>query len=571
MNKILENYKKHKELYILESLLIACYFFLFHNLGNYNLIDVDETRYASMAREILERSDWITMYFNHSIFYEKPPLYFWLVASSYLLFGKITEFSARFPITFMASITVFSTYYFGRKMISRTFGLLSALILLSSLEFLILAKISIIDMLLTTFTTISIYFGFLTFFSKEENVNEVNRKKYFWWLAWFFCALAVLAKGLPGLIIPFGVLGFSALVTGSLKDMFKIKHIFPGIIIFFIITLPWHIIMYQIHGKELLDIYIIKHHFARFFTSEDLGRKENDFYFLPVLAIGFLPWTFSFVAGIINSLKYLVNSLKSQELGLREKIKNIINPDDSDKKFLVLTACYFLVVFIFFSLSSTKLPTYILPLFPAVSLLTAYYWYKFILDNKYSLGIKSATAVFNLICICAGISAIFVIPTLNQYLQFLISPFEFIFILWFTLIPALCLILLYLNDKKKIFISQFIFMAGVVIISMNYVIPLAFNLGENELVDYAKYVKSMNNSKLVTFDFGVRSSTLFYYGKKVYFIVSPDYKRLQQLIDKNEKNFVIIKTKNLDEISKNMKFSLIKVGKKYSLIKLKKS
>ena len=89
ISKVQNIFKNHPERFYLIGLFIFCYIFLFHNLGSYPLIDVDETRYASMAREILQKSDWITMHLNYDIFYEKPPLYFWLLALSYKFFGNI--------------------------------------------------------------------------------------------------------------------------------------------------------------------------------------------------------------------------------------------------------------------------------------------------------------------------------------------------------------------------------------------------------------------------------------------------------------------------------------------------
>ena len=192
--------KQDKWVYLF-SLAIFCYVFLFFRLGNYPLIDVDETRYASMAREILQTSDWITMHLNYGIFYEKPPLYFWLLAFSYSLFGKVCELSARFPIAILSTAGVFGTYYFGKKIISPLFGFVSALILLSSLEFIVLSRIAILDMVVSILIMAALYSGMLAFLSKD------GKKKYYWILTYLFCALGVLAKGLLSILLVFGVLG----------------------------------------------------------------------------------------------------------------------------------------------------------------------------------------------------------------------------------------------------------------------------------------------------------------------------------------------------------------------------
>lgn len=538
-------------------LFVFCYIFLFHQLGLNPLIDVDETRYADMAREILQKSDWITMHLNFNIFYEKPPLYFWMLASSYMLFGKISEFTARFPIALTASFAVFYTYYFGKKTISRVFGLISALILLSCIQFLVLARVAIIDMILSTFIMSSIYSGFLTYFCKESN------QKYYWWAAYFFSALAVLAKGLPGLILPFAVMGFVATITGNLKKMFKPENILPGFVIFFTISLPWHLAIFHKNGMAFVNDYIIKQHFSRFIDSKGIGRQAPLYFFLPVFAVGFFPWICSFLASTINGIKHLT---KDNILSLYTKLKDIfaVNEEKRTEKLLVLMICYFALVMLFFSASSTKLATYILPLYPAAALLTGYYWYQFIENGKNNSGIKISTGIFSVILLLAGVAAIFIVPVLNNKgIVFLSAPLK-TYTIALALITAIAnFIFIRFNKKVLLFTSQLLFMVGILLISINYVIPMIYNGGENELVSYAKFAKQYNK-KLITFDFGVRPSTLFYYEKQVDFIKTCDYQRLKRDLTVN--SVIIIKTENLEDTAKNIKFKIVNKGKKYSLL-----
>ncbi len=191
--KIKEFIIKHPEFFTILGLCIIFYFLFFHNIWSYALMDVDESRYVSMSKDMFNSKDFLTLYLNKEFFFEKPPLYFWSECLSFALWGKITEATARFPVALYGALSCFMIYLVGRKIVSRQFGTISALILATSLEFLILAKFAILDIVLASCVTFSLCFGILTYFVKEKNV------KYMWWLFYIFSGLAVLAKGIPDL------------------------------------------------------------------------------------------------------------------------------------------------------------------------------------------------------------------------------------------------------------------------------------------------------------------------------------------------------------------------------------
>ena len=126
--------KNHKEVSTIIFLTILFCLIFFHNIGNYALMDVDETRYVSIARDMFNTKDFMTLYLNGDYFFEKPPLYFWLECLFFSLFGKINEFSARFPVALCGVLTSFLVYFTGRKIISRKFGILSSSFSISSLS-----------------------------------------------------------------------------------------------------------------------------------------------------------------------------------------------------------------------------------------------------------------------------------------------------------------------------------------------------------------------------------------------------------------------------------------------------
>src|SRR5574344_697867 len=352
IEKIIEFGKKHIESFTFIGLCILCYFAFFHNIGNYALMDVDETRYVDMARGMFHSKDFLTLYLNGDYFFEKPPLYFWGECLSFAIFGKISEFTARFPVVLYGSLLTFLTYFIDKKIVNRKVGLISALVLATSLEFVILSKYAILDIVLTFCTGFSVLFGFLTFFVEDKN------KKYFWWLSYIFSGLAVMAKGIPGFVVPFGTMFFASIVAKKFKENFKPQYWILGIILFLLIVLPWHIIMLKIHDPLFFNEYIIKHHLARFMGSKELGREQPFYFFFLTFLWGFIPWIFSMLAVGFAKLKNfspksILNSIKEFDF----------NALDNKSKFLTLNWVGFWVTMLFFSSSATKLVTYILPIY----------------------------------------------------------------------------------------------------------------------------------------------------------------------------------------------------------------
>ena len=120
------------ELFCIIGLCLLYYLIFIHNIWAYPLMDADETRYVSMARDMFNTKDFLTLYLNGEYFFEKPPLFFWLECLSFYIFGSVNEFTARLPVVILGTITCFLVYLTGKKLISRGFGAISSIILLSS-------------------------------------------------------------------------------------------------------------------------------------------------------------------------------------------------------------------------------------------------------------------------------------------------------------------------------------------------------------------------------------------------------------------------------------------------------
>ena len=513
-------------------------------------MDVDETRYVAMSRDMFHTKDFLTLYLNGDFFFEKPPLYFWIESLSFGIFHAINEFTARIPMAMYATLSCFLLYFTGKKIVSRRFGIISALILGTSLEFLVLSKIAILDLLLAACVTFSLFFGFMTFFVKEEN------KKYFWWLMYAFSGLAVLAKGIPGIAIPFGTMFFAGLVSKKIKEFFKPQYFLVGTILFLAIALPWHLIMFKMHDPLFFNEYIMKHHLSRFIDSKDLGREQPWFYFILMLLWGLIPWTASFIAMLAENVKKI--NLKMFKEFSFEKLNNT-------QKFVALNVIAFLFILLFFSSSSTKLLTYISPIYAPAAVILAWYWSEYIFDNKHKTPIAISVYAFNsllvLVAIMAALSGLFLPTELTAD----IAGTKWFLVALLSIVPLTGIICVKKDKKIGVFASYVAFILLLSAFGAHQIFNIDYKFGQNDLMEYAKIAKT-NHYELSTFKFGRRYSLLYYYEGKVKFQQEEDYAWLNEALSKPN-SVVIIKNKEIETISQKAKFNILKKGRKYSLIK----
>ncbi|MGN1124642.1 MAG: ArnT family glycosyltransferase [Candidatus Gastranaerophilaceae bacterium] len=561
MERIKFYVEKHPDMFSILLIAVLCGIFLFFGLNFYPLIDVDETRYAVMARDMANSNDWNVLLLNSVPFLEKPPFYFWIVGLSVKLFGNFSTFAVRFPIALMATFLIFYTYFFGKKVISRKFGLISSIVLLTNVFYLIFAHIAILDMVLTVWIASSLYTAFLAF-------NETSRlKKYYWWLFWVFVGLGFLAKGILALAIPMVVLFIYAFLTKSLKDMFKPLHFLVGFAIFLLIALPWHIIMYRDYGFYFINEYFIKHHFARLIDSNNIGRKHSFFYFIPVFLVAFMPWTIIFFAAIIKDCKKLINRFVNSKGNLYNKVMTSLVVKNNTQKLLLFSAIFFVVVFGVMSVSSTKLPTYILPVIPAAALITGYFWCNDFENNKIALSIS--THVLSLIFIIASIGASIALIFLPENIFELIDSFKYPILLGCSFVGILLLLQLQTKKIMSIFSGYVITMLFIITFAVTGLFNIIYSGGENELVTFSKYASTMN-TRLVTFDFAVKPSVKINYDKYVYFITDDNFEELNKFLTPTSLPTYII-TKNKQAIQNGYQekldneLCLVKRGEKYSL------
>ncbi len=317
--------------HMLALLLLSC-FFLFLNLGSYSLKEPDEGRYAEIPREMVETGDFVVPHLDYARYFEKPPLHYWITALSYRALG-VSEWSFRLPNALVALLCVLALYFSARKWFGPQTAFVSAAMLLSSFGFFALGRIITIDMLFACLLFLSLlaFYGYY----RERAMGAC-------YLFYTCLALATLAKGPVSLIL----MGLTILLfLFTERNLTFLKHLFRirGLLLYACITLPWFIAI-AAREKEFLWFFFVDQHWLRFLTTKH-KRGGPLYYFVPVLLAGMLPWSLFIPRSIIALWR--VTELR-------------------------LFFIFSLVVFVFFSLSGSKLPPYILPAFPAISLILGY-------------------------------------------------------------------------------------------------------------------------------------------------------------------------------------------------------
>lgn len=543
MTKIKNFVLKHPELFTILGLSILFYFIFFHNIWAYALMDVDESRYVSMSKDMFHTKDFLTLYLNKQFFFEKPPLYFWGECLSFAFWGRVTEFTARFPVALDGMLCCFTVYFLGKRIISRGYGVVSSLIFATSLEFLILAKFAILDIVVATCIGFSLCFGIFTNFCQEKH------KKYCWWLFYIFSGLAVMAKGIPGFVIPFGSMFFISLYSKNFKEIFKPLYFIPGIILFLLITLPWHIIMLKMHDPLFFEEYIVKHHIERFIGGNELGREQPFYFYILTLLWGFFPWIFSVLAVFIRKI------VKKDFV-----FKNVTNI----QKFLVYNGIITLFVLVFFSASDTKLVTYILPIYGSLACLGGYIWTRYIEKGEYSKIINITVYILGGIFILASIIALFTPLYLPAQLNSDIASAK-----------PLCISLLFIAGlasiifaKKEKYIGVFftyvLFMLILSAFGTEKFFEIDYKFGQDDLMRFAEYAK-VHNKTLTAYKFDRKYSLIFYSGQPVDYGLFYNIEDLKNEL-KEQNNLVIVQYKHMNKDFKNLNYKVIDKGRKYMLI-----
>jgi 4-amino-4-deoxy-L-arabinose transferase-like glycosyltransferase len=343
---------------ILLTLLLGLLFAI--GLGRRALWEPDEGRYVEIPREMVQTGDYVTPRLNGVKYFEKPVLFYWLEAGAIKAFG-INEWSMRLWPVLFAIMGCLATYAAGRKLYDRRTGWLAAGVLATTPLYYFLGRTVTLDMPVSALLTLTL----LAFLLGTRAPPGRARRNYFW-AFYALAALATLAKGLIGFVIPAMVIGAWIMILNEWR-LLKSIYLPSGLLLFLIIAAPWHIAAARAN-PEFAYFYFVNEHFLRYLTKSH-HRYQPPWFFIPVLLAGFYPWT-----------AYLAQSLAGawpKSWRARRESREML--------FLVLWA---VLVFAFFSFSDSKLVPYILPVLPPLALITARYlsahW-----DEPSSAGIRA--------------------------------------------------------------------------------------------------------------------------------------------------------------------------------------
>ena len=335
-----------RPLLILIALLVL--FLSMDGLGDRKLANPDEGRYSEISREMALSGDFITPRLNGLKYFEKPPLQYWATAISFKLFGE-NEFTARLYTALCGLGCILLMAYVGKRLYDAETGLLTGLVMLSAPYFAAMNEIVTLDMGLTFWMTLSV----ASFLIANAADAESSRKRWLWW-AWAGMSGAVLSKGLIGIVFPAAALVLYCAVQRNARLLRKLEWR-TGLAIFFVIAAPWFIIV-SMRNPEFAHFFFIHEHFERFLTTTH-KRVQPWWFFVPILFAGFLPWAVALVPATVSGWRASPRLTASQHTF-------------APLKFALLFALFILA---FFSKSGSKLPAYILPMFPLLALTIGVY------------------------------------------------------------------------------------------------------------------------------------------------------------------------------------------------------
>ena len=341
---------------IREWLLLAgfCVFLFFYGLGQFGLVGADEPRYAQVAREMLAHRDWITPTLGGKPWLEKPPLYYWQAMAAYAIFG-VRDWVARVPSAIDASLIVLGVCLFLRRL-RPGFHLDGALMTASAAGIIGFAHSASTDMPLAAMFSLAMLCWYAWWEGSEQKLL---------YGFYFFLALGVLAKGPVAVVLAAVVIALFALAAGNSRIILKSLWL-PGMFVFFVVTMPWFLAV-QLRQPEFFRVFILEHNLARF-GSDRYHHYQPIWFYIPVTVFALVPWVAFVAAAKLEVLRAWWTERKA-----------LFESGDALNFFLLL---WLAVPIVFFSLSRSKLPGYILPAIPAGTLLVAEYVRRHVDDNR---------------------------------------------------------------------------------------------------------------------------------------------------------------------------------------------
>ena len=349
------------------ALLLALSLLLFFlGLGSLGLTDRDEGSNAEAAREMVETGEWVSPTLNYQPRFAKPVFIYWLMSGAYTLFG-VSEFTARLPSALFGVALIALQYLFLSHLRGPTVGLLGALMLLLNFEIVAIGRMALTDSTLIFFTTLALY-GFWL------GLHGAGRERHYIWLLYVGMALGTLTKGPVGIAVPLLAIVPYLTLTRRWTQFWRTGFPLAGLLVLLLLAVPWYAAMLAIHGSQ----------YTASAQADTVGRFLNVlgghggtlFFYVPVLLVGFFPWSGFLLFGLYETFRgYRQWAIGNRQDDPTHGLSPIAYRPPASQELELFAALWVAAVFVFFSLSATRLPHYIAPLFPAAAILAASYWH----------------------------------------------------------------------------------------------------------------------------------------------------------------------------------------------------
>ena len=340
-------------------LLVIVGFNILFGIDGVALLDPDEPVYAETAKEMIRFNEYLSPRIYNEYWYDKPPIFYWLLVGSLKLFGGFSELAARLPACLMAIGAVLMTTFSAARQFNARAGFWSGLVMGTTVMIMYMGKASVTDSTLLFFMT-----GALLCFMHEK-----------YWLMYLFCGFAVMTKGPIGVVFPGAIVFLYLLITRNLGRLLRM-HVIPGLLLVAAVGMPWYVFMYQNHGMAFIYEFIGFHNISRF-SAPLHPNRVHWWYYLPVIILGLFPWT-----GVL---------LKS----IKDAFTKSVGKESTKLLFLQV---WWIFVFVFFSIAKTKQVSYMLVLLPALSMMIGWNIERMTCDNgKYQSGWVVGTVVMYLL------------------------------------------------------------------------------------------------------------------------------------------------------------------------------
>lgn len=537
---------------------------LFWGLGDYLLIDIDEPRYPAAAMEMIQRNNYLIPFLNGEYRFDKPILYYWFEIFSFKLLG-MNEFSARLPSVLSGLALVALVYSFART-ISTRLAWLSAMILATSAQFFLMSRMSVPDMMLNLCmcSTLVIFYY----------VYNKKRSDYWLILAGAVSGLGMLTKGPVAIAIP-GLIAVVFLLTEKqllnfLKEQWK--NILLALLAALIVAFPWYYTAHVITDGAFTESFFFLHNIKRY-TDVVSNHDGAIWFYIPVLLMGFAPWVVFLPGAIIRQIReiFFVDKLKS---GLEGNTRSVI-------KFCLV---WFLTVFIFFSISGTKLPNYILSFYLPLSVLIGYWLSRLFedscqearskLDKTENLSVAGSSndwrgfdlsySKFALLGLFLFFSSLicainFGFIDLNKF-SFFLNPLHLTII--FSIFGLGFLASLVLMQIKQNLLSIKIFVGAVILALITSIHLVLIPFGEFSAGGLKKFFAAVPQDAKVVSLLMLRPSAIYYAGRPV---KEYSIRELKRALKSGEEIYFISKNSNLKKLKdRKAQFKLVWRGPKYN-------